>query len=286
MVTETSDLDAMKGIAYRGLSLYECNKQLPKADGGEVGLPEASFWLLLTGEVPSDAECKAFTEEIHRRATVPQYAMAIIDALPKDMHPMTQIATSMLALQKESLFTKAYDSGMKKGEYWEYALEDAMNLTAQIPVVAAKIYRKCFKDGKMIPYDSKMDWAGNYSQMLGVTQDPMFKEATRLYLMLHADHEGGNVSAHTWWARLSAIPTTRGPPVSADSQAHSTAWRTRSASLGFCRCRRTSAVRSQRPRSSQNTPRRLWQPARSSLALDTPCCATPILGTCWSANSH
>lgn len=197
MVTETSDLDAMKGIAYRGLSLYECNKQLPKAPGGESGLPEASFWLLLTGEVPTDAETKAFTEEIHRRATVPQYAMSIIDALPKDMHPMTQIATAMLALQKESLFTKAYDSGMKKGEYWEYALEDAMNLTAQIPIVAAKIYRRCFRDDKMLPYDSKMDWAGNYAQMLGVTDDPMFKEATRLYLMLHADHEGGNVSAHT-----------------------------------------------------------------------------------------
>merc|ERR1719261_1829808 len=57
----------------------------------------------------------------------------------------------------------------------------------------------------MIPYDSKMDWAGNYSQMLGVTQDPMFKEATRLYLMLHADHEGGNVSAHTTHLAGSAL---------------------------------------------------------------------------------
>jgi len=197
MVTETSDLDAMKGIAYRGLSLYDCNKQLPKAPGGEAGLPEAAFWLLLTGEVPSEAETKAFTEELHRRAVVPQYALTIIDGLPKDMHPMTQISTAMLALQKESIFAKMYDQGMKKGEYWEYALEDALNLTAQIPIMAAKIFANVFKNGSVPAYDSKLDWAANYAQMLGVTDDPMFKEATRLYLMLHADHEGGNVSAHT-----------------------------------------------------------------------------------------
>merc|ERR1719221_998576 len=56
MVTETSDLDAQKGIAYRGLSLFDCNKQLPKAPGGEAALPEAAFWLLLTGEVPSEED--------------------------------------------------------------------------------------------------------------------------------------------------------------------------------------------------------------------------------------
>jgi len=80
---------------------------------------------------------------------------------------------------------------------WEYALEDALDLVARIPVVAAMIYRRTFADGKVPAYDSKLDWAGNYAQMLGVSSDEKFKEVTRLYLMLHADHEGGNVSAHT-----------------------------------------------------------------------------------------
>merc|ERR1711907_56188 len=35
------------------------------------------------------------------------------------------------------------------------------------------------------------------AQMLGVNNSDGFKDITRLYLMLHADHEGGNVSAHT-----------------------------------------------------------------------------------------
>merc|ERR1711920_1033947 len=75
--------------------------------------------------------------------------------------------------------------------------EDALVLVAKIPVVAAHIYHRAFKNGATPSYDAKLDWAGNYAAMLGVNSSEDFKEATRLYLMLHADHEGGNVSAHT-----------------------------------------------------------------------------------------
>merc|ERR1719437_203545 len=110
---------------------------------------------------------------------------------------MTQLAICMLALQKDSKFAKKYDEGMKKAEYWEWALEDAIDLVAKIPVVAARIYHRCYKSGSPPKYDSKLDWAGNYAAMLGANDSEAFKEITRLYLMLHADHEGGNVSAHT-----------------------------------------------------------------------------------------
>merc|ERR1719343_772062 len=72
MVTETSDLDANKGIAYRGMSLFDCNKELPKAPGGEAALPEAAFWLLLTGEVPTSEDVSAMTAELHARSALPQ----------------------------------------------------------------------------------------------------------------------------------------------------------------------------------------------------------------------
>lgn len=197
MVTETSDLDANTGIAYRGMSLHDVNKALPKAPGGEAGLPEAAFWLLLTGEVPSEEDTKAFTAELHARSTIPANVWATLDSLPKDTHPMTQLSICMLALQKDSKFQAQYDKGMKKNEYWEYCLEDSIDLVAKIPVVAARIYRRTFHDGKVPAYNSKLDWAGNYAHMLGINDGEGFKEATRLYLMLHADHEGGNVSAHT-----------------------------------------------------------------------------------------
>lgn len=32
------------------------NKKLPKAPGGQVALPEGAFWLLVTGQVPTDEE--------------------------------------------------------------------------------------------------------------------------------------------------------------------------------------------------------------------------------------
>jgi citrate synthase len=197
MVTETSDLDAVTGIAYRGMSLYDTNKALPKAAGGEAGLPEAAFWLLLTGDVPSAEDTAALTAELHTRSGIPDNVKATINSLPIDTHPMTQLSIAMLALQKDSKFQAAYDAGMKKDEYWEVALEDSLDLVAKIPVVAAIIYRRTFADGKVPAYDSKLDWAGNYAQMLGVNDSEGFKEVTRLYLMLHADHEGGNVSAHT-----------------------------------------------------------------------------------------
>merc|ERR1719215_1032213 len=86
---------------------------------------------------------------------------------------------------------------MKKADYWLLTLEDSLNLVAQIPILAARIFRNIWFDGKHIPIDESLDWAGNYAHMLGVNDSEDFKDITRLYLMLHADHEGGNVSAHT-----------------------------------------------------------------------------------------
>merc|ERR1712038_694068 len=92
----------------------------------------------------------------------------------------------------------AYRSGtLKKADYWKFCLEDSLTLVGQIPLLSARIFRNVFFDGKHIPSDTSLDWAGNYAHMLGVNDSEEFKEITRLYLMLHADHEGGNVSAHT-----------------------------------------------------------------------------------------
>jgi len=198
ILSETSLLDPMEGIRYRGLTLEEVNERLPKAPGGKVGLPEASLWLLLTGEIPTDAEVKALNEELHKRSAIPEHVLKLIDDLPRDMHPMTQLSMGLLALQPTSKFGAAYRSGtLKKTEYWTAVLEDALFLVAQISPLSARIFRNVFFEGKHIASDPALDWAGNYAQMLGVNHTEEFKEVTRLYLMLHADHEGGNVSAHT-----------------------------------------------------------------------------------------
>jgi len=197
LLTETSDLHPEDGICYRGHTLTDLNQRLPKAAQGDTGLPEGALWLLLTGNIPTPAQVHALSAELHARSDLPRDVTSLVDSLPKTMHPMTQLGIGMLALQPTSQFAAGYRTGaMKKHEYWEYALEDSLSLIGRIPILAARIYRNSFRGGAHVASDRSLDWAGNYAQMLGVNDSEGFKEVTRLYLMLHADHEGGNVSAH------------------------------------------------------------------------------------------
>jgi len=196
MVWETSELDPYEGIRFRGFTIPELREKLPKAPGGEEPLPEGIFYLLLTGELPTDEDVKLVSEEWRKRSPLPDYLYDIMKAVPKDTHPMTQFSLAILSLQKESIFAQRYRAGMHKLEYWDPMFEDVMNLLAKLPLIAAYIYRRTYKDDVHIPPDPSLDWAGNFAHMLGV-EDPAFKDLMRLYLVIHSDHEGGNVSAHT-----------------------------------------------------------------------------------------
>jgi citrate synthase len=109
---------------------------------------------------------------------------------------MTQFVVAIMALQTESVFVRKYAEGLNKKDYWEAVYDDAMNLIARLPRVAAYIYRRKYRDDKHIQPDGLLDWSGNFAHMLGF-EDESFKELMRLYMTIHADHEGGNVSAHT-----------------------------------------------------------------------------------------
>ena len=103
---------------------------------------------------------------------------------------------AILACQKESQFAAAYQKGVKKTEYWGYCFEDMLTCIARLPRIAALIYRNVFFDGKITPMENASDMSENFCKMLGYN-DPQFVELMRLYLTIHSDHEGGNVSAHT-----------------------------------------------------------------------------------------
>ncbi len=196
IVTETSALDPYEGIRFRGFNIPDLREKLPKAPGGEEPLPEGLFYLLLTGDLPTEEDVKEITEEWKKRGDLPEYLVDILKAIPKDTHPMTQFVTAIAALQRDSVFAKQYREGMSKMEYWNPMYEDVMNLLAKLPKIAAYIYRKSYKNGEHVPSDPNLDWGGNLAHMIGVEQEA-FKELMRLYLVIHSDHEGGNVSAHT-----------------------------------------------------------------------------------------
>jgi citrate synthase len=196
MIWETSALDPEEGIRFRGLSIPELKKALPKAKGGKEPLPEGLFWLMLTGEVPSEEEVQWLTSEWESRSEVPPYVFSILEATPKTTHPMTQFTIAINAMQNESIFAQKYDDGMSKNDYWDATYEDTMNLVAKLPKVAAYIFRRQYFEGNHIESKPGLDWAANFAQMLGVNH-PDFRSLMRLYLTIHADHEGGNASAHT-----------------------------------------------------------------------------------------
>jgi len=195
LVSETSLLDSQEGIRFRGYSIPELQQRLPKTKEGSEPLPEGLFYLMLIGEMPTDEEAAYVTSVWQRRSHVPNHVFAAIDALPVATHPMTMFVTGIMALQTESNFAKRYAEGMNKKEYWDATFDDAMDLIARLPRVAAYIYRRKYKNNDHIHPNGLLDWAGNLAHMLGYN-DESFKELMRLYMTIHADHEGGNVSAH------------------------------------------------------------------------------------------
>jgi citrate synthase len=196
LVTETSLLDAQEGIRFRGFTIPELQKKLPKAEGGSEPLPEGLFYLMLIGELPSEEDVQHLTSVWQRRSHVPNHVFATIDALPLSAHPMTMFVVGIMALQTEGLFAKEYAKGINKKDYWNPIYDDAMDLIARLPRIAAYIYRRKYKNNEHIQPNGLLDWSGNLAHMMGY-EDDSFKELMRLYMTIHADHEGGNVSAHT-----------------------------------------------------------------------------------------
>jgi len=197
LVCDTSFVDPQQGLIIRGTPIAELTDRLP----------EEIFYLLCTGELPDKSALEALQADLRKRAKVPSYVFDVLRAMPDDSHPMCMFNTGILVMEKDSVFRRRYNEGMKKTEYWEPALEDALQLIAKLPGVAAAVYRIRFKKGDLIPPDPKLDWGANYAHMLGMP-DPKgeFANLMRLYLVLHSDHESGNVSAfacHTVGSALS-----------------------------------------------------------------------------------
>ena len=195
LVTETSLLDPQEGIRFRGYTIPELQQKLPKVPGGTEPLPEGLFHLMLLGELPTEENVNHITSVLQRRSHVPSHVFATIDATPLSTHPMTQFVIAIMALQTESSFAKHYAAGMSKKDHWEYTFDDAIDLIARLPRVAAYIYRRKYKNGDHIQPNGLLDWSGNFAHMMGYDGED-FKELMRLYMTIHADHEGGNVSAH------------------------------------------------------------------------------------------
>jgi citrate synthase len=196
LVCDTSNLDANEGIRFRGYSLPELRQKLPKLTPEGEPLPEGLFYLMLIGEIPEKDDVMNISRDWATRSHVPQHVFDVIDAIPKTARPMTMFSAAILSMATESVFQKAYRAGVGKKFYWDFMYEDVMNLIARLPRIAAYIYRRLYHNGHHIEPNPNLDWAGNLAYMMGFDSLEV-KRLLRLYMVIHADHEGGNVSAHT-----------------------------------------------------------------------------------------
>ena len=194
LTCETSAVSADDGLIIRGYPLLDITHISP----------EEVFYLLLTGNLPNDAAIKDIQDQFRSNQDVPQYIWDLLEAMPAESHPMTMLTTAIQAMQVDSQFVKHYDEGMAKTDFWKWTLEDGIRLLGVLPGIAAGIYRMRFNKGDRITPDPTLDWAGNFAHMLGIEGDD-FKKLMRLYLMLHCDHEGGNVSAFSSLTVASAL---------------------------------------------------------------------------------
>ena len=194
---EPSLLDPEEGIRIRNKTIDECQQQLPSFKENGIMSAESMLWLLLTGNVPNDAQVDTLRLELQERSKLPNHVIEFIRNLPKNTHPMNALSCALSLCQSESEFMKAYQNGVNKTEYWKYTYEDIMNIIAKLPVMASMIYRSKYHDDMNIPtINTRLDYAGNFCTMMGFDNEE-FHELMRLYLCIHSDHEGGNASAHT-----------------------------------------------------------------------------------------
>ena len=205
LVTDISYVDPAEGIRFRGLSIPEVLARLPRPRGAKIPYVGGLYYLLMIGEIPSREEALEVEAEWARRADVPDHVYKMLKAMPKETHPLTLLSQAVLALQGSSVFARRYHEGMKKDVYWEAALEDSLDLTAKLPVIAAYIYRLKYKDGKKPKYNPRQDYGANFARMMGVEDQKNYADLARLYFILHSDHESGNVSAHTMHLVGSAL---------------------------------------------------------------------------------
>lgn len=195
LITDISYLDPYEGIRYRGYTLPEVFEKLPKPEGCKMPYVEGLFYLLLTGDIPTENQVADVIYDSVNRRQLPRYVYEVIDAFPNNSHPMVILSSAVMSMQRESIFNLRYQRGMDKLDYWDPTYEDAFSLVSKLPVIGAYIYNKLYTENRNVYQDPTLDFGGNFASMINI--DKPYDDVSRMYFILHADHESGNVSAHT-----------------------------------------------------------------------------------------
>ena len=194
LVTDISYVDPVEGIRFRGYTIPEVIEMLPKPEGAEMPYVGGLYYLLLVGEIPTPED--ALDVERTGRSAVKSQNMCLTFCVNALRYPPNDdVLYCHPGFAERVSFRRSLPAGIRKDAYWEAALEDSLNLTAKLPTLAAFIYQLKFKNGGMIPPDFRPGLGCEFCPYDG-RQDKEYRDMSRLYFLLHSDHESGNVSAH------------------------------------------------------------------------------------------
>ncbi len=189
----TSSVDAIKGLSYIGIPVPQLIQESP----------ESVIYLLYHGKRGSPQEIEAFKKDIQERAVCPPELIEAIRSLPRKGHAMSMFSAALLIC------------GMLEGT--EDYREDGLNLIAKAPEIAAVVINHHAGWEKSNPSKPELGYVENFTQMLNVPRGNIseLEDIFRLFIILHYDHGGGNLSAFVGKAVASGLEDMYGSIASA-----------------------------------------------------------------------
>lgn len=185
----TSSVDPMKGLHYRGMPI----------DALHHKSPEEIMYLLFYGALPSKSQLDVFCEELQRRAFLDADFFEKLTFFPKTASPMKVFVTALL------LAGTLYGTN-------DYT-EDALNCIAKAPLIAGGIIRYLKGDDEKWSIQEaihKKSWIDRLLAAMGQkvvegAHQENLQEVMRLFMVLHMDHGGGNLSTFVGKAIASGL---------------------------------------------------------------------------------
>ncbi|XP_043264972.1 probable citrate synthase 2, mitochondrial [Colletes gigas] len=205
IVRETSETDPKYGIRYRGLTIPEVITLLPRQ--GKSPSAEAVFWLLLTGDVPTQEQTASLIADwtIRRQKRKDWWSGpdggivgSILQTLPKTTTPLGKLSVALTVFDSGKHMKDALKNRVSSHAHWEYTYEDSMELLATLPAIVGLVaktegLKNVKEDGDWVQF--LLECLCNASQISENRKESML-DFLRLYVTLNADEDGGIPAVH------------------------------------------------------------------------------------------
>jgi citrate synthase len=172
-------IDGDKGILeYRGYPIEQLAEHSTYLE---------TAYLILFGELPTDAQLKEWTKQITLHTMVHENIKKLMEGFQYDAHPMGVLISTIAAFSTFYPDAKAiFDEQSRK--------KQIHRLIAKVPSIAAYAYRHSIGRPYVYP-DNDLSFTGNFLNMLfRMTElkyhvNPVLERALEVLFILHADHE-------------------------------------------------------------------------------------------------